>query len=46
MLSARNILNNQIAFEAHRLISEEDFEREHARTRISPGDVLLTIVWH
>ena len=44
MLSARNILNNQIAFEAHRLISEEDFEREHARTRISPGDVLLTIV--
>ena len=44
MLSARNILNNQIAFEAHRLISEEDFKREHARTRISPGDVLLTIV--
>ena len=44
MLSARNILNNQIVFEEYRLISEEDFEREHTRTRISPGDVLLTIV--
>ena len=44
MLSARNILNNQIIFEEYRFISDEDFEREHARTRISPGDVLLTIV--
>ncbi len=44
MLSARNILNNQIVFEEYRLISEEDFEREHTRTRISPGDVLLTMV--
>lgn len=44
MLSARNILNNQIVFEEYRLIGEEEFEREHARTRISPGDVLLTIV--
>ena len=44
MLSARNIQNNQIVFEEYRLISKEDFEREHARTRISPGDVLLTIV--
>ena len=44
MLSARNILNNQIVFGGYRLISEEDFEREHTRTRISPGDVLLTIV--
>ena len=44
MLSARNILNSQIVFEEYRLISEEDFEREHMRTRISPGDVLLTIV--
>jgi type I restriction enzyme S subunit len=44
MLSARNILNGQILFEEYRLISEEDFEKEHTRTRISPGDVLLTIV--
>lgn len=44
MLSARNILNNQIIFEEYRRISEEGFEREHARTKISSGDVLLTIV--
>ena len=44
MLSARNVLNGQITFDGHRLISKEDFEREHTRTRISPGDVLLTIV--
>jgi type I restriction enzyme, S subunit len=44
MLSARNIENNQIVFDEFRLIADVDFEREHARTRVSPGDVLLTIV--
>jgi type I restriction enzyme S subunit len=44
MLSARNIENNQIVFDKFRFISEEDFEKEHARTRIESGDVLLTIV--
>jgi type I restriction enzyme S subunit len=44
MLSARNINNNQINFDIYRLISEKDFEHEHNRTRITPGDVLLTIV--
>ncbi|MBU0663399.1 MAG: restriction endonuclease subunit S [Proteobacteria bacterium] len=44
MLSARNIENNQIVFDNFRFISEDDFEKEHARTRIEPGDVLLTIV--
>jgi type I restriction enzyme S subunit len=44
MLSARNIENNKIVFDEYRLISENDFMREHARSRVSPGDVLLTIV--
>jgi type I restriction enzyme, S subunit len=44
MLSARNIENNQIVFDDFRYIGDKDFEREHSRTRISPGDVLLTIV--
>jgi type I restriction enzyme S subunit len=44
MLSARNIENNQIVMHHFRHICDEDFKREHARTRIAPGDVLLTIV--
>lgn len=44
MLSARNIENNEIVFDKYRYISEDDFEKEHKRTRVTPGDVLLTIV--
>jgi len=44
MLSARNIKNNQIVFDKYRYVSDEDFEKEHKRTRVTPGDVLLTIV--
>jgi type I restriction enzyme S subunit len=44
MLSARNIDKNLILFDEYRLIAEADFVREHARTRIAAGDVLLTIV--
>jgi type I restriction enzyme, S subunit len=44
MLSARNIENNNIVFDEYRLISESAFRTEHARTRITAGDVLLTIV--
>ena len=44
MLSARNINNFQILFDDYRLISDSAFEQEHARTRVAPGDVLLTIV--
>ena len=44
MLSARNIENNNILFDDFRYISDEDFDREHARTRVEAGDVLLTIV--
>ena len=44
MLSARNIDKNQIIFDTYRFIADEDFERENARTKVTPGDVLLTIV--
>lgn len=44
MLSARNIENNKIVYDDYRLISKTDYEREHKRTKIAPGDVLLTIV--
>lgn len=44
MLSARNVDHGRINFDEFRYISEESFEAEHARTRVAPGDVLLTIV--
>jgi type I restriction enzyme S subunit len=44
MLSARNIENNKIVYDDYRLISKTDYELEHKRTKIAPGDVLLTIV--
>lgn len=44
MLSARNIDQGRIHFDEFRYISHESFEAEHARTRVAPGDVLLTIV--
>ena len=44
MLSARNIENGRIVFEDFRRIDKAAFAVEDARTRIAPGDVLLTIV--
>jgi type I restriction enzyme S subunit len=44
MLSARNVDQGRINYDEFRYISEESFEAEHARTRVAPGDVLLTIV--
>jgi len=44
MLSAVNINRNKILFSDYRLISEDSFELEDRRTRIEPGDLLLTIV--
>ena len=44
MLSARNIENGRIIFDEFRLIDDDAFAAENARTRITPGDVLLTIV--
>lgn len=44
MLSARNIDQGRINFDEFRYISNDSFNAEHARTRVAPGDVLLTIV--
>ena len=44
MLSSKNIFDDKITFEEPRFLSEEDFERENRRTKISEGDVLITIV--
>jgi type I restriction enzyme S subunit len=44
MLSALNITQNTIEFSSYRLIDPGSFAIEHRRTRVSPGDVLLTIV--
>jgi type I restriction enzyme S subunit len=44
MLSARNVDQGRINFDEFRYISNESFDAEHARTRVAPGDVLLTIV--
>ncbi|MCM2289533.1 MAG: restriction endonuclease subunit S [Sulfuritalea sp.] len=44
MLSARNVEQGRIVFDDFRFISNDAFVTENARTRITPGDVLLTIV--
>ncbi|MCI5207850.1 MAG: restriction endonuclease [Candidatus Electrothrix sp. ATG2] len=44
MLSAINVVRNQISYEPCRLITEEEFNAEDQRTQIQGGDVLLTIV--
>ncbi|HPT50191.1 MAG TPA: restriction endonuclease subunit S [Accumulibacter sp.] len=44
MLSAVNINDNKIIFSDYRLIKEDSFLLEDRRTRITPNDVLLTIV--
>jgi type I restriction enzyme S subunit len=44
MLSAINITNNKIELTSYRFIEPAAFADEDRRTRVSPGDVLLTIV--
>ena len=44
MLSARNVDDGRIVFDSYRYIEEAAFKQENSRTRITPGDVLLTIV--
>jgi len=44
MLSAQNILNNEIVFSKCRYISENDYREETGRALIEANDVLLTIV--
>lgn len=44
MLSAQNILNNEIVFDSYRLVNEKQFEKEYKRANVEVNDVLLTIV--
>jgi len=44
MLSSRNVLNGEIVWDKYRLITNTEFEIEHKRSRITDGDILLTIV--
>ena len=44
MLSSKNIFDDEITIDDPRFLSEEDFKQEDKRTKIIPGDVLLTIV--
>jgi len=44
MISAKDIFNGEINLNNTRLVNENDFKREHQRTDIGTGDVLLTIV--
>ncbi len=45
MLSSQNVNYGEVDFKSpSRFVTEEDFERENARTLITSGDVLLTIV--
>ncbi len=44
MISARNVQGRAVTFDGARFLSDADFALEHARTGVSPGDVLLTIV--
>lgn len=44
MLSSKNVFDGKITFDAPRYLSQLDFEQEDERTKIKPGDVLLTIV--
>ena len=44
MLSSKNIFDDEITFDAPRYLSEGQFVVENKRTRIKPGDILMTIV--
>lgn len=44
MLSSQNIQDNKLDLKDVSYLTEEDFERENARTNVKAGDVLLTIV--
>lgn len=44
MLSSRNIFDDEINLDKIRFLTKDAYEKEHKRTNISSGDVLLTIV--
>ena len=44
MLSSKNVRNDKFSFDNPRYLSQHDFQKEHKRTQLERGDVLLTIV--
>ena len=44
MISSKNLNDNHITYDEPRYLSAEQFRTEDKRTRITPGDVLMTIV--
>lgn len=44
MISSQNVFDDKLDFTDVRYLSKESFELENKRTRVSAGDVLLTIV--
>lgn len=44
MISSKNVFDDQITLDDPRFLSREQFEQEDKRTKIKPGDVLMTIV--
>lgn len=44
MLSSQNVFDNRLDLSTYRLVRDEDFEKENQRTRVTAGDILLTIV--
>ena len=44
MLSSKNVYNDKISIDNPRYLTEDAFRQEHKRTRVSRGDLLLTIV--
>lgn len=44
MLSSKNVVDGSITHDDPRYLSKEDFDLEDIRTKIRPGDILMTIV--
>ena len=44
MLSSKNVFDDNFHYDGPRYLTAEQFQQEHKRTGIIPGDVLLTIV--
>ncbi len=44
MLSSKNVIDGSITHDNPRYLSKEDFDLEDKRTRVRPGDILMTIV--
>ena len=44
MLSSKNIFDDEITYDDPRYLSKDEFDVENRRTKITKGDVLMTIV--